>query len=1250
MKVGDLKLDLTIISQRSDESPEYAYKKIEHLYLAALYKRIPESGRNADQFDEITLIEIHKITGKRLDKSLVRDDQEIRNLYSDIYQSVARQLISPAYVKSFIQDIESQTHKTVWSKLISHPINKPLTAQSAVERQYLKELARLIPTDNDNCIPLKIEILLELLAMIRLRIINTTNIYDIGVEKKIRDQYKAFSREVDLRVQTLLAKRTPKPEYREKLKLMTVADVRHFVARFHRRFSAKPSVVAPRYATEKQYIDQLLTLFPKTIPDSTVVSKNQFIGMDKILKARVKAQHVKGLKHDAMALYFDGLAVKVHAHSDTLTVGWVRKSLLGFVKFGLPSKVKNAHPRFSIELPYLTSILALFPKDLNGGLEITRTQYQEIMVIFRERDMDLRPTTHHYTKQTLDPMNLNYIEFAARIGKANNIPIEQVLMHVDNVECVNLSYAIKSLNFKHPNPQATESLHKYNVVRENNMIRYAPPELYGIYFCDNRIYSVLGLYAINGATFVKAHVRSDNNRSIYLLDLSNPVVFKSLYTFNATQQKRALHVNEIEQLMCIPDTYDDSKSLPLRVNKDDVYQTAWAPIKEMGVPSWKNQGTLDYDLVFNLIECYLESDPIYSSRPKPWSERFTRWCSDLLLKYDKTGKVIAFRPVSDVNCLYGQVIVSGKSYFYEHIVSILRDSSEENLHKNMVDITAWYCRNGDINNLFTKSKAHFKNAMARGDDYFLLEETRHEKLLKSLSDEEIIFKNYRKFMIESLTQDEDPFSQDSITKIPFQHSILSADGTKIYDLRHCKEHYEKHGVFLNRNLVKITFFEPSELNRIRKNPNYVMCFSHYEDEENARSICRISNSRLKSSTIRLMRDFINTVYHYDSEHTEIACETADDFVTDEFAKFYQAYSALDPIEKEKLDEYQVFSKRRGKRVPIVEIISEITSYWPAIDSSKMPSNRLQIQKNDTWCLNEILSPLLQMVVDHEELGSFRFRPYLEYMPHAEEGGPSMLAVLRSKSHKLLCSDNDKDATRKLKILLSKMMLELPICSVAEMAGPRQFCQNIINDLMPKINAQQIDRSIEGAHSLYTVMIEERVKPELERAKNLVESYRLRKFSVSTEYENYAAFLKTIQLHFSEDETEWYEMGFLLARLRKRKDLNLDRDEVLLSKFNQKYTELVGLYAQKISYLLNPMSADTAKQYEKIVDFFTNEQIDIRTFPKTMQTHMLDVQANLSWQQFLRSITHEQSLIFTRFVEKGSPSNSFDLKGSVAKMS
>jgi hypothetical protein len=917
-----------------------------------------------------------------------------------------------------------------------------------------------------------------------------------------------------------------------------------------------------------------------------------------------------------------------------MTVADIRSFLTRFnQRFG-SVKNRSPHPRFMFDVKYLKQLQELF-KDLRGVTPLSKSQLEQVIEILHARDLALRDSDFHYTKDTYDPMNLNYIELGSRIAKYLGIPLSRVLMKIDNETCVNLDYAINKLKFVIPNGRrGLEVLNQYSGLREWDTIRFAPPELYGIYFWKNRMNTMVGLLAINGVTFDVSLISNDNNRPVYFLKIKEEV-FKSFFTLNKEGKKRGLHIKEIAQFMNQKnDIFEDSKSLSLRDSYTSAYRTAWAPIESKSVRYWKDKGILEHGLVFKLIEYYLNTDPLLISDPTLWLTKLNQWCDDLLLQYNSNGEIIRFRPHEDVNCIYGQVVVDEKSFLYEHIVSLIKDSSELNIDNQVHKIAAWYCgatKGEDANDikirlrtLDQKYTSLLLSSIERGRDLLSNPKLRYLKLISSLK--VVVDKKFYDFKINAILRTSDAITFEPLSTIPPEDRLLSEEGDVIYDLRICLNYYKRHGQFRNVYLSPIGWFTPIEMNRIRNNSRYREYVKNIEDENTAREICKISNSSLKTSTIIAIRDFVNRVYHLGAEDFSMSVAQVNDYATDEFDKFKAVfYLNLDAEEKERLDSYQIFNG--SKRIRISEIFANI------IDSV---DGKPKTHTEYTFCLNEILHPLFQMIIDHDD--AYRFRRHIELMPFSslDLEGPRMLEVMRKKSQKLVCSDNDKESTKKLKAMLFVAKLELDYGAVCF----KDFWNELVASLESIVNTYLINQTIDNAFIIYTDLIESKVNIEITRISNMKLQHSARFTGSSPEIEHYLDTLKKIKLKYSEDECKWYELSYLVIHLKKRIDSARDAD-LVVSKLRTAYQEILGKFAYKISYVISVSSDRDGDEIQGLIEFFTGEGINILAYPRGgPATHMLDIEGNMIWQKLLNDITEEQASPLRRFMERGTPSNSF----------
>ena len=375
-----------------------------------------------------------------------------------------------------------------------------------------------------------------------------------------------------------------------------------------------------------------------------------------------------------------------------------------------------------------------------------------------------------------------------------------------------------------------------------------PPELHGLYFFNNTVFSIGGLFEINNVLG------------------ANDVPF-STYMTPLRKKRRALFPKEFLAIADKSEQFElvDSLSVqvPLEHTTDQCmrYNKPWDLLHDRAIPHWANRGLYRKNLVFELIITYLRTKP-----------------SEFELGFDHWSKKLQTIPIEDANCLYGQIVSSNPSntcYFIDVLNALIQDYCAYNANSMMFYVVRWYVASHGIQDLADEYVSHWREIKDTPADYLRDENNAsslYVVLAKKLAEKGLIQSNYFRFIIPTLTHDIESVSQDPISTLKLHHFVLSENETSLIylpaSLEYCRT---SRGLFLNLSCSPISSFHPSEISRLRANQRFKQ-FAAYADQT------KIAVKSLHRETVSCITEFVRKYI------VDLASKTSVDFDTLELEK------------------------------------------------------------------------------------------------------------------------------------------------------------------------------------------------------------------------------------------------------------------------------------------------------------------------------------------------------------------------------
>jgi hypothetical protein len=562
-----------------------------------------------------------------------------------------------------------------------------------------------------------------------------------------------------------------------------------------------------------------------------------------------------------------------------------------FVYIGDKKEINELYVK---ETVYLAPLTRMAKKGIPGEQLLTPVQLQLIKTILHERDHKTRNELTHYTKTPSDPINLYYIQLAEALGNALDQPLINMLLDMDNEYCPNLG-SIAYFSNKKNSPLATCVSYYSPAMQETRLLQrsiadddhrfdysayqdrqFFPPQLHGLYFYENTLYSVRGLWEINQLP-VSGLTNASN-----IIDASN--VFSTYLSCDRTKRS-AVPVAVFKALRDKTEPFLQRRRIltfGLAINQQQ-YSHPYELIHDHLMPTWHTQGQFNPQWIFELIQIYLDAPVMISTSTSVmefWKQGLKQWCDQVVEK---------LLPIHAC-CLYGQLIDPTQNrYFLDVLIELLAEHDAVKIESLIWEIAVWIARvtprRADWDCLQPLFDHHWDRIRDKPGDYFSLsmsayEQSAYVKLAKKLSAEGIAPLSYQCRLVRWL--------EDMPIDLSLPVCVLTQSGRNVIDLRKSQRNYDaRRGFLVISDEGKMRLFTDVEKERVIRNVYY---------RESAWFITTVEKSTepLFLSTVHFIREYVNKTFACEGEKDEKAqCVFL-------FKEFYTRYRGLNQDERARL--------------------------------------------------------------------------------------------------------------------------------------------------------------------------------------------------------------------------------------------------------------------------------------------------------------------------------------------------------------
>ena len=529
-----------------------------------------------------------------------------------------------------------------------------------------------------------------------------------------------------------------------------------------------------------------------------------------------------------------------------MDIGVLRRFIAVLKPTILNLTIDEKSKQFETEL--LTRIVSLFSDSTtDNSIELSQHQKKTMINLFHDREKFLRRSENlscHYMMMTRQSdINIHYIKLAYAFHRSYAMDFLAILLNVKNTKCLNVENDIHSspdLTGSHPNIELYNRLRlldhynfigcesfsqadtdaraclielvvaeiffdpperrarggSYGQTPSTNRVGtyYLRPELQGLYFYKNDLYSIAGLLHLN------LNLNLNQN-------LSTPFCTRS--------PDRSLRPISIFEMYFIRQKTITEDTLTYKIQS---YPSVYEWMRAVKMKNWKDLYRDPYpsDLLFNLIELYLNN-----SKYDDFITAFDDWC-DRLITPEHQGAGLNW--IHKINSLYGQIIgqevinvdMKRSLYLIDVLVAIRYEKfgQEDYLDHNMSKLLVWYCVHSE--NLSIENQ-RIKSVMRLFDQYARL----------NLGEEDRANSRYKKSANYLITHAKhldlpNAFSIDGY--ISRFSDYFMDDNKQVITLKDSFEYYCQTGQF-NKcygppQKRKYVEFTSSELKRIENYPSY----------------------------------------------------------------------------------------------------------------------------------------------------------------------------------------------------------------------------------------------------------------------------------------------------------------------------------------------------------------------------------------------------------------------------------------------
>ncbi len=428
--------------------------------------------------------------------------------------------------------------------------------------------------------------------------------------------------------------------------------------------------------------------------------------------------------------------------------------------------------------------------------------------------------------------------------------------------------------------------------------------------------------------------------------------------------------------------------------------------------------------------------------------------------------------------------------------------------------------------------------------------------------------NYYRFLMPTLTHDEDVVQREPLTAYPLSQFILSDDGKKLILLDNCVKRFKIEGTFHNGNATPTRPLSNIEIERIAYADKRFHKYIQIIHQANA-----LEEAPISLTTVLALQTLVNDSLYpngllFAHDYTATQMATAEKA----YQIFFEFRHKLPAIERHRLDTQRIFFN--GKNKSFAEVMHEV---------------------EQDGCIAVYGLYFAKLVMD--------YAPYWKFRSEIEDkvAIDGMRSSSRLKVYRDYDSIDNAEALRRIRILLVSLMTRSVETSGASISAwghsnrVEQEAHDIFTPLMLMIQSEDY----KNVRSTYTNIIEKFVKPAL--ANQSWSTWMIRSDSTKSWLSSIA------DESLFKQQNSWFEPRLLLATLfpltqrqpQWRPVLNTFLDELAqLYLRPQKNSEATKISINiKFTQLLNGLSEQLQKQIFKLLETAMTAQADQVPFHK-----------------------------------------------------
>ena len=451
------------------------------------------------------------------------------------------------------------------------------------------------------------------------------------------------------------------------------------------------------------------------------------------------------------------------------------------------------------------------------------------------------------------------------------------------------------------------------------------------------------------------------------------------------------------------------------------------------------------------------------------------------------------------------------------------------------------------------------------------------KLAQILSGARLIPENYYRYLMTTLTEDNDPVQKGPTFDYPLSHFILSSDNERLIYLENSLQQFIRTGVFLNCNTIPPVPYDMAEIELIKfAHPRYHKYIKFAQGGVE-------SDPAISRDTVLAVYELVNNSFFPDGLWKKAISE--DEVLLAENA--YKVFGAfLDRLDEDERD--RLFAQR-------------------IILGDKTVNFLFQLKRVEEWeCIAGCSKYFAKLVMDYNP--SLRFRDEIEAKVAIDD--------MRANSAKKVFSDliiDDTEAKRRILVLAADLMCHVGGFNFSLFAKVAKIwdCSNTMVDssmkifdmIMPLVNSSDFKH----ARHTYAMILEMVVNPSL---RNLEESL-LARFTTFSDTWRWLSSIKDSTLFIKDGS--WFDPKKLIIHLVAFQQANVEF-EPILSDF---IVEFIRTYAQPQTDILKEVRINvkfkqflnslTESSRINIVSYILSSEIaNDQSLPQFCARHLINI--------------------------------------------